>query len=153
MSNQSDLSHLCLSCFAKQDDIKHRFADCLTPDLKYKKLIEIGRSSPPLAPEFKVPENLVSGCQSTMYLRAYLDNAGKILFEAESEALISSGLAALLIAVYSGERPEAVLKCPPSFLDELGIKDALTPGRSNGLASMLLRMKQEALKLIIQRSN
>ena len=74
---------------------------------------------------------------------------GKLYFQAESDALISKGLAALLIAVYSGESPEAILKCPPSYLEEIGITASLTPNRANGLYSIHLRMKQEALKALI----
>ena len=82
-----------------------------------------------------------------MFLRAYL-NAQEIVFEAEADALISAGLAALLIQVYSNELPEVVLKCPPNYIDELGISASLTPSRANGLYSLHLQMKQQALKLL-----
>jgi cysteine desulfuration protein SufE len=87
---------------------------------------------------------IVNGCQSIVYLRSFLHD-GHLFFQAESEALISSGLAYLLIAVYNGELPEVILKCLPVFIDELGISASLTPGRSNGLASIYLRMKQDAI--------
>jgi cysteine desulfuration protein SufE len=137
------------SCIQKQESIKKLFNSLPTPEAKYQKLIELGRSAPSLAPEFKTSDNIVDGCQSTMYLRSYLSDDGTILFEAESEALISSGLAALLIAVYSNELPDVILTCPPLFIDEIGIRASLTPGRSNGLSSMYLRMKQDALKLLV----
>ena len=72
-------------------------------------------------------------------------------FEAEADALISAGLAALLIRAYNGETPEVVLKCPPSFIEELGINASLTPSRSNGLYSLHLQMKQEALRLLMEK--
>ena len=72
-------------------------------------------------------------------------------FEAEADALISAGLAALLTQVYSGETPETILKCPPTYLDEIGISASLTPNRANGLYSIHLRMKQEALKLLMKK--
>ena len=85
-------------------------------------------------------------------MRAHWVN-DKIIFEAESDALISAGLAALLTQVYSGETPEVILKCPPSYIEELGINSSLTPNRASGLYSMHLQMKQEALKLLVEREN
>jgi cysteine desulfuration protein SufE len=84
-----------------------------------------------------------------MYLRSFLDG-GKMYFEAESDALISFGLAVILMKVYSGESPEVVLTCPPSYLEEIGITASLTPNRANGLYSIHLRMKQDALRAIAQ---
>lgn len=132
--------------FEKQNYIKKCFELCLTSEQKYAKLIELGRTLPPFNPQYKTPEAIVSGCQSVVYLHASIQE-GHVFFQAESEALISSGLAYLLIYVYSGETPETILKNPPLFIDEIGISSSLTPGRSNGLASIYLRMKQEALKL------
>ena len=74
-------------------------------------------------------------------------NGDKMRFQADSDALISAGLAHLLIMVYDNESPETVLKCPPSFLDNLKIPSSLSPSRANGLYSLHLRMKQEALQL------
>lgn len=82
-----------------------------------------------------------------MYLHSYLDN-NKMHFSAYSEALISAGLAALLIAVYDGEGPEIVLKCPPLFLETIGIHSSLSPSRANGLSSLFLKMKQESLRCL-----
>jgi cysteine desulfuration protein SufE len=133
------------SCFEKQKKVKELFAGCTTAEARYNKIIELGQHCKRLAPEDRVPENLVHGCQSQMYLRTDFD--GKLIyFDAESDALISAGLAALLIMVYSGEPPEVVLKCPPTYLEEIGITSALSPNRANGLHSLHLRMKQEALK-------
>lgn len=137
------------SCLAKQKKIKDIFLACPSEEVKYEKIIELGRKQHPLSTKFKTPENLVKGCQSQMFLHTYL--AGdKIIFEADSDALISSGLAALLIQVYSGEPPEAILKCPPTYLEEIGINASLTPNRASGLYNMHLRMKQDALKLIVE---
>jgi cysteine desulfuration protein SufE len=83
-----------------------------------------------------------------MYLYSTFQD-GTVYFAAESDALISSGLAALLLAVYSGETPEAILKCPPNFLEELGISASISPNRANGLYSIHLRMKQDALKWLL----
>lgn len=139
------------SCLAKQQSIKALFQNCQTEESKYQKIIELGRQTRPLADIHKTPTNLVKGCQSKMYLHSYWSD-GKIFFEAESDALISSGLAALLVQVYSGETAETVLKCPPTYLEELGISASLTPSRANGLYSIHLRMKQDALLLLVERS-
>ncbi len=136
------------SCLKKQDEIKQLFSNCKSEEDKYTRIIDLGREQPKLDPKYKVPENLVKGCQSTMYMRSEYAN-GVMQFATESDALISSGLAALLVKVYSGETPEAILKCPPNYLEELGISAALTPNRANGLYSIHLRMKQEALKALI----
>lgn len=136
------------SCLEKQNEIKKIFQSCPTEEAKYQKIIELGRLLPPLAEKEKKAENLVKGCQSIMYLHTY-ELEGRLMFEAQSDALISLGLAAILLKVYSGETPETILKCPPTYLEELGISASLTPSRANGLYSIHLRMKQEALKRLI----
>lgn len=138
------------SCLAKQNLIKEMLLACPNDESKYAKIIELGRQLPKLAEIHKVPDNLVKGCQSQMYLHAYLCG-NEVIFEAEADALISAGLAALLIRVYSGETPEVILKCAPTFLDELGINASLTPNRANGLYSLHLQMKQEALRLLMEQ--
>jgi cysteine desulfuration protein SufE len=139
------------SCLAKQANLKKIFEVLPTPEARYKKLMEMGRSLPSFPEIHKVEENIVKGCQSILYLHTTFLN-GNLYFEVGSEALISAGLASLLLEVYSGESAEVILKCPPSFIDELGIQASLSPGRSNGLASMYLRMKQDALKILMQNS-
>ena len=137
------------SCLRKQEEIKALFAGCSSEDERYQKLIDLGKKQPKLDPKYKIPENIVSGCQSTVYLHAYLQD-GVVIFEAESDALVSQGLAVLLIKVYSGEPPETILKCAPTYLEALGISSSLTPNRSNGLYSIHLKMKQMALRLFMQ---
>lgn len=139
------------SCLAKQQQIKDLFATCSSEEQKYEKIIEFGRSQSRLSLEDKIPENLVKGCQSVMYLKSVYEN-GRIYFSADSDALISAGLAAILLKAYSGETPETILKCPPTYLDDLGISASLTPNRANGLYSIHLRMKQDALKLYMKHS-
>ena len=137
------------SCLAKQSEIKDLFSSCANDEAKYAQIIELGKKLPRLPLAHKIKENLVRGCQSTMYLHSYL-NDGAVFFEAESDALVSAGLAALLVQVYNGESPEVILKCPPRYLEELGLSSSLTPNRANGLYSIHLRMKQDALKLLVQ---
>jgi len=139
------------SCLKKQQKIKDLFANCPTKEKKYEKIIELGRQLPFFPQQDKTPENFVKGCQSTMYLTSKLEN-GLVHFAAESDALISAGLAAILLQVYEGETPETILKCPPTYLDELGISASLTPNRANGLYSIHLRMKQDALNLYMKNA-
>lgn len=140
------------SCLKKQQKIKDLFSSCSTEETKYDKIIELGRSLPSFPSQEKKPENFVPGCQSIMYLTSKLED-GKVHFAAESDALISAGLAAILIQAYEGESPETILKCPPTYLEELGISASLTPNSANGLLySIHLRMKQGALKLYMKQS-
>lgn len=136
------------SCLSKQNQIKDIFNKCPSQESKYQKIIELGKQQPRLDLQHKIPENIVKGCQSTVYIHTD-SHENFLFFAAESDALISGGLAALLVHVYSGEHPETILKCPPSYLEELGIIGSLTPNRANGLLSIHLRMKQEALKALM----
>jgi cysteine desulfuration protein SufE len=133
---------------AKIAELKKKFSNCVTPEQRYNKLMEMGRALPPFPEELKTSTHLVQGCQSILHLHAKLED-GKVFFSASADALISAGLAAVLIAVYSGEAPEIILKHSPKFLQELGISTSLSPNRSNGLAHIHLRMRQEALRLSI----
>lgn len=137
------------SCLERQERVMAEFSQYTTPDARYDKIIMMGKTLGALPAEHKISENLVHGCQSIMYLYAFMQD-DKVFFQAESDAIISSGLASLLIAVYSGETPETILKCPPTYLEKLGISASLTPGRANGLAALHLKMKQQALKLLIE---
>lgn len=132
----------------KQQKIKTLFQACQTNEQRYQTIIAIGKNLPKMPPEFKTEENIVHGCQSIVYLHSSF-HEGKIFFTAFSEALITSGLASLLIMAYSGESPETVLQHKPSFFEELNIYASLSPGRSNGLASMYLSMQRDALKILV----
>ena len=138
------------SCIAKQKEVIREFSECQSFEDKYRKIIELGRKLPSIAKELKTPENKIHGCQSNAYLQSYLRD-GVVIFEGEADAMISAGIIHLLISVYSGETPEVILKCEPGYIEELGIQASLTPSRANGMASMHLRMKQDALKLLMQK--
>ncbi len=129
-------------------DVKILFQDCLSQQDRYQRIIELGRQLPPMPLEYRTDENIVNGCQSIVYLYSEIED-GKIYYLAHSEALISAGLAALLIKAYSGKSAEVILKSKPTFLEELQILGSLSPSRSNGLANMFLRMQQDALKFLI----
>ncbi|MEZ5315642.1 MAG: SufE family protein [Chlamydiales bacterium] len=130
--------------------IQDSFSLCTTYEETYKKIIEWGHRLSPFRSDWKTTESLVKGCQSIMYLHSEFKE-GVIFFTAASDALISAGLAAILIEAYTNHSPEFVLTTPPDFLEELGIPASLTPGRANGLASLYLKMKQEALKFSLSQ--
>ncbi len=135
----------------KKNALKDLFLTCSTNEERYQKIMEAGKKLLPFPENWKCREALVPGCQSVMYLHASYEN-GLLTFMAASDALISAGLAALLIQFYNGEPPEMVLKHPPTFLEEWGIISSLSPSRANGVASLYMKMKQEALKVIVQQA-
>lgn len=111
---------------------------------KYNYLIELGKSLPMIDESYKVESNLISGCQSRVWLKAdYRDN--KIFFTADSDAVITKGIVSLLIRVFSGGTPDEIIEAPLDFVDEIGLKEHLSPTRSNGLTSMIKQMKLYAL--------
>jgi len=137
----------------KHEALLQKFSNLSEPTLIYEKIIELGRSIPSIDKELKSPENLVIGCQSEVFLFSEMNSDGNMFYHIGSEALITSGLAALLLAIYQGECPELTLLCPPRFPTELGLAKSLSPGRSNGLASIYSRMKQDALKALTNKNS
>lgn len=131
--------------------LKKTFSALLSPEEKYTYLIELGRTLAPYPADRKNQTFVVPGCQSTLYLATTHQN-GKLFFSADCDALISKGLAALLITIYSDATPQTILLNPPAFLYDLGIFASLSPSRSNGLASIYTRMKNEALKALTPSS-
>ena len=111
---------------------------------KYNYLIELGKDVRMIDEQYKVPNNLISGCQSKVWLHAaYLD--GKLYFSADSDAVITRGLVSLLIRVLDGRTPDEILGANMDFIDKIGLKEHLSPTRSNGLMSMVKQMKLYAL--------
>jgi len=111
---------------------------------KYAYLIEIGNEMTPIDAKYKVESNLIRGCQSRVWLHQEFTD-GKIKFEAESDALIVKGLVALLLRIYSDRTPKEILESEPRFIDEIGLRQHLSPTRSNGLLAMVKQMKLYAL--------
>jgi cysteine desulfuration protein SufE len=111
---------------------------------KYQLLIDLGNEQEPLAPEYKNDQNLIDGCQSRVWLQADLVD-GKVEFQAESDALIVKGIIALLIKVVSGHTPDEILDNELYFIEAIGLKDHLSPTRSNGLLAMVKQMRMYAL--------
>ena len=111
---------------------------------KYNYLIELGKSIPLLDPASKKEENLIRGCQSRVWLDASYED-GKVRFKADSDAVITKGIAALLIKVLDNQVPDDILDTKLYFIDSIGLHEHLSPTRSNGLVSMLKQMKLYAL--------
>jgi cysteine desulfuration protein SufE len=112
---------------------------------RYEHLIELGRDLPLIAADLKTDENIIQGCQSRVWLHGEMNN-GKMEYTADSDAIITKGMIALMIRVLSGQSPEEIVKAKLGFVDRIGLKEHLSPTRANGLVSMINRMKQEALK-------
>ena len=111
---------------------------------RYQLLIDLGGEQEPLPQEYKTDNNLIEGCQSRVWLQAdYVD--GKVFFSAESDAMIVKGIVSLLIKVYSGHTPDEILACEPYFVEAIGLKEHLSPTRSNGLLAMIKQMRLYAL--------
>ena len=111
---------------------------------KYNYLIEIGKSLKEIDPKYKVQNNLINGCQSRVWLRAWY-NDGKVYFAADSDAVITKGLVSLMIRVLDGQSPDDIIDADLQFIDKIGLKEHLSPTRSNGLVSMIKQMKLYAL--------
>lgn len=112
---------------------------------KYEYIIELGKDLPIIAEELKTDDRLIKGCQSRVWLNADLDE-GKMKFSADSDAIITKGIIALLIRVLNDEKPEEIAKSELKFIKEIGLQEHLSPTRSNGLVSMVKKMKMESLK-------
>ena len=111
---------------------------------KYEYMIELGKSIELINKKNKIDSNLIKGCQSKLWLFAELKN-GKIVYSADSEAIITKGIAAILVRVFSNQTPFDVLNADLNYIDEIGLKEHLSPTRANGLVSMIKQMKYYAL--------
>ena len=127
-----------------QDEIIDEFSGFDDWMDKYQLLIDLGNEQEPLDEKYKVESNLIDGCQSRVWLQAdYVD--GKINFTGESDALIVKGIVALLIRVLSGHTPQEILDADLYFIEQIGLKEHLSPTRSNGLLAMVKQMRVYAL--------
>lgn len=127
-----------------QDEIIEEFSDFSDWMDKYQLLIDLGNEQAPLDGRYKTESNLIDGCQSRVWLQADYEE-GNIRFTAESDALIVKGIIALLIRVLSGHTPDEILAAELYFIDRIGLKDHLSPTRSNGLLAMVKQMRMYAL--------
>ena len=127
-----------------QDEIIQEFADLDDWMDRYQLLIDLGSSQPKLDDKYKTEQNLIDGCQSRVWLQADMKD-GLLHFQAESDALIVKGIVALLVRVLSDHTPEEILVADLYFIESIGLREHLSPTRSNGLLAMLRQMKLYAL--------
>lgn len=135
-----------------QDSIIEEFSDFEDWLDRYQLLIDLGNEQGPLPEEYKTDNNLIEGCQSRVWLQADLVD-GKVEFCAESDALIVKGIVSLLIKVYSGHTPDEILESEPYFVEAIGLKEHLSPTRSNGLVAMIKQMRLYALAFKAKMGN
>ena len=112
---------------------------------RYAYIIELGESLPEFPDSEKTPANLIEGCQSRVWITAETDAEGNVIYHADSDALIVKGIVALLLRTLSGHKPDEILGADLYFIDRIGLKDHLSPTRSNGLVAMVKQMRNYAL--------
>ncbi|MBQ3631314.1 MAG: SufE family protein [Prevotella sp.] len=129
----------------RQDEIIAEFQDFDDWMDKYQLLIDLGSEQEPLPEQYKTEQNLIDGCQSRVWLQADLTPEGRIHFQAESDALIVKGIVALLIRVLDDQLPDDILAADLYFIERIGLREHLSPTRSNGLLAMVKQMRMYAL--------
>ena len=134
----------------KLQEIIKLFQSVEEPKAKYEQLMFYGKNLKPLDTQFKTKENKVEGCVSQVWMRAYLDKDKNVVYEADSDSILTKGLAALLVNGLSGRPVQEVLRVSPDFAVLLGLQQSLTPSRNNGFLNMLKLMQRKALELLIE---
>ncbi|GAB2279795.1 SufE-like protein 1, chloroplastic/mitochondrial [Dionaea muscipula] len=134
----------------KLQEIINLFQSVQEPKAKYEQLLFYGRNLSPLDRRYKTEENKVVGCVSQVWVRAYLDSENNVWFEADSDSVLTKGLAALLVQGLSGRPVAEILRVSPDFVAHLGLQQSLTPSRNNGFLNMLKLMQKKALILCVK---
>ena len=111
---------------------------------RYEYIIELGKSLPLIDEQYKTEENIIKGCQSKVWVHAE-QQEGKVVFTADSDAILTKGIIAILIRTFSNQTPKQILDADTNFIDEIGLKEHLSPTRANGLVSMIKQIKMYAL--------
>ena len=111
---------------------------------RYEHMIDLGKSLPLISEEYKTEDNIIKGCQSKVWVYASLE-ADQLVFTADSDAIITKGIIAILIRVFSNQPPKAILDADTDFIDKIGLKEHLSPTRANGLVSMIKQIKMYAV--------
>jgi cysteine desulfuration protein SufE len=111
---------------------------------RYEYMIELGKGLDPMEESHKTDDNIIKGCQSRVWVHANMKE-DKIVFTADSDAIITKGIIAILIRAFSNQKPKAILEANTAFIDEIGLKEHLSPNRANGLVSMIKQLKNYAI--------
>jgi cysteine desulfuration protein SufE len=127
-----------------QDEIVDEFSMFDDWMERYEYIIELGKNLPLIKDEFKIDSNVIKGCQSKVWLQGEKDN-DKIVFTADSDAILTKGIIAILIRTFSNQTASAILEADMNFIDAIGLKEHLSPTRANGLVSMIKNIKMYAL--------
>ncbi|MEN8884777.1 MAG: SufE family protein [Winogradskyella sp.] len=127
-----------------QNDIIEEFAMFEDWEERYQYMIDLGKDLPLIDSEFKTEDNIIKGCQSKVWVHASMQNE-KINFTADSDAIITKGIIAILIRAFSNQHPTAILEANTDFIDKIGLKEHLSPTRANGLVSMIKQLKLYAI--------
>ena len=136
-----------------QDEIIEEFEGLTDWMDRYAYIIELGGQLPEIPESYKTSENLIEGCQSRVWIHAELNGDGEVVFEADSDAMIVKGIVALLLRVLSSQKPEDILDSELYFIDSIGLKEHLSPTRSNGLVAMVKQMRMYALAFKTLKGN
>lgn len=127
-----------------QEEIIDEFAMFDNWEERYQYMIDLGKSLPLIEDQYKTEDNIIKGCQSKVWVHSEMQN-GKVIFTADSDAIITKGIIAILIRAFSNQEPQDIVKAKTDFIDEIGLKDHLSPTRANGLVSMIKQLKMYAI--------
>ncbi|WP_318641830.1 SufE family protein [Flavobacterium ardleyense] len=136
----------------KKEEIIEEFSFFEDWDERFQYVIDLGKELPIIEDQYKTEDNIISGCQSKVWLHATL-NSGKVEFTADSDAIITKGIIAILIRVFSNQKPADILEANLDFIDQIGLKSHLSPTRANGLVSMIKQIKMYALAFESAQNN
>ena len=134
MANIQDIQNDIIDEFSMFDDWEER----------YQYMIDLSKTLPLIDDNYKTEDNIIKGCQSKVWVHAELKN-DKIIFTADSDAIITKGIIAILIRVFSNQRPKDIMEADTKFIDDIGLKEHLSPTRANGLVSMIKQLKMYAI--------
>ena len=127
-----------------QDEIIDEFSMFDDWEERYQYMIDLGKTLPLIEDQFKTDEYIIKGCQSKVWIHSEMKD-GKVIFTADSDAIITKGIIAILIRVFSNQSPKDIIEANMDFIDEIGLKEHLSPTRANGLVSMIKQIKMYAI--------
>ena len=133
----SDIQHI-------QEEIVDEFSMFDDWMQRYEYMIELGKSLPLIDEKYKTDDNIIKGCQSKVWVNADMED-NKVVFTADSDAIITKGIIAILIRAFSNQKPKDIIEAKTDFIDEIGLKEHLSPTRANGLVSMIKQLKMYAI--------